>query len=570
MPLSSQSAPSHKASKHSAPAPKEDVHDPFDLVQASLFQAQQACEAKDWSQVIRQCEVAIGHCRQHSQAPSAKPPKLSQVHSTSSLHDLAELHQVKGALFERKGQIAKAIQAYQEAIDHAPELDGLQIKLGDLYRHQDEKEAAISHYQTAVSLNSQSIAGHAKLAALLVQQQRWHEGITHYEQALSLGGENLAPTAKTEMQLGLSQSFLEVGKQLKGQGKPDAAARAYLKAVEHQPNLFEAYNRLRYNLLRYEIGNDAPVLAEIITVCQKITGEFPNLVPAHIVLGYALTKQGKREAAIDCYRDISDRTAQRLHPQSDLWENAERRSPDYIILGAEKSGTSSLYCYLNRHPAILSPIEKEIDFFDLEYEQGVDWYLSHFPSMPQADGWRLGETSANYLYSEAAPKRILKHFPKVKLIVLLRNPIERTVSRFNMMVRNGTEKRSFEVAIQQEIQAIKKATRGDDIHWKALNVNRHLGNSLYYYHLKRWLNHFPREQFLILPSQTMFEQPEATLKQLYHHLGLEHSPEQDYPQYNAGTYEPIAPELRQTLAEFLAPPTRQLESLLNCSFNWSL
>ncbi|NJR70893.1 MAG: sulfotransferase domain-containing protein, partial [Synechococcales cyanobacterium CRU_2_2] len=179
--------------------------------------------------------------------------------------------------------------------------------------------------------------------------------------------------------------------------------------------------------------------------------------------------------------------------QTSPGSQAERRGPDFIIIGAEKCGTSSLYHYLRRHPAMLPPIEKEIDFFDVEYDRGLDWYLAHFPPMPQQPGWVTGETSPNYLYSDLAPERVHRHFPQTKLIVILRNPVDRTVSRFNMMVRNGTEKRSFEVAIAEELSQIQPEIDrdGEALRPSVLNWHRHIGNSLYYYHLKRWLDYFP-------------------------------------------------------------------------------
>lgn len=575
-----------------------------EALQQVLGQAQQDCQAQQWLKVIERCEAVIEQCHDylHRDAALASDP-LAAMPSPEPMSELAsgpdagpnlprslsDLHQVKGDLFRSEGQTDRAIQAYQQALRHPPEQGEVHAKLAELYAHQGQSEDAIAHYQKAVALSPSLPKAHAELALLQAQQQQWHEAIAHYQQALAPNqgpspssqlalSPALSPDQQAKIRLELGRAHFELGQQLKGQGKIEAAVRAYLQALQEHPRLFEVYNRLRYNLMRYEIAHRAAILNEIVSTCEQIVEQFPNLVQAHVTLGYALTKQGKREAAIERYRSICDRTIRRQHPDPQLWEKAERRGPDYIIIGAEKSGTSSLYHYLRRHPAMLPPIEKEIDFFDMEYDQGLNWYLAHFPPMPQSmpqsmppsGNWLTGETSANYLYSQAAPQRILEHFPKVKLIVLLRDPIERTVSRYNMMVRNGAEKRSFKAAIQQEIQRLQMAIQGDKIHWQALNGNRHLGNSLYYYHLKRWLDYFPREQLLIVPSEALFNQPEKMLHQLYIKLGLEPNPQQEYPQYNAGSYEPIDTEIRQLLADFLTPPTRKLETLLDCSFNWSL
>ena len=151
--------------------------------------------------------------------------------------------------------------------------------------------------------------------------------------------------------------------------------------------------------------------------------------------------------------------------------------------------------------------------------------------------------------------------------------MDRTVSRYNMMVRNGAEKRGFKVAIAEEISTIQQATAesesGNEIDWRALNRCRHIGNSLYYHHLKRWLALFPRQQLLVLQSEDLFAQPQQTMQQFYKLLGLDSDcPQQKYPQHNAGQYQPADADVRQQLSDFFATPNRQLETLLNQSFHW--
>lgn len=372
-----------------------------------------------------------------------------------------------------------------------------------------------------------------------------------------------------EVSAALGQAYLEQGQQFKQDGQVEAAVRAYLRALQHQPRLFTAYSRLRYNLMRYALKPGATVFSEVIAVCQHIIAQNPDLVPAHITMGYALTKQGNLAAATACYKAISAQVARQRQPIPTNWKAAQRRAPDFLVIGAEKCGTTSLHHYLSQHPEILSPVEKEIDFFDLEYDHGIDWYLAHFPPLPPQTGWLTGETSANYLYSKVAPQRVFEHFPKTKLFVILRHPIDRMVSRYNMMVSNGAEKRSLETVVSQEMERIQKAMTADDIPWPILNRCRHLGNSLYYYHLKRWLEIFPREQLLVLQSESLFSQPEPTMQQIFETLGLRHYSHATYPQQNAGDYQPINDDLYQTLADFFAPHIQKLEAYLGQTFDWS-
>ena len=461
-------------------------------IRLALQQAQQNCDAAQWSATIAACEAAIAQCQKLIH------PATHSAASTNPDRTAAALYQAKGDLFKKQGSLTEAIAAYQQALALNPEANEIATALGDLY--------------------------------------------------------------------------LTQARQLQQSDETVAATHLYLKALTHAPRLFTAYSKLRYNLLRYDIPRGDPLLQAVVKTCQSILAKHPNIQPARITLAYALTKLNRLPQAIACYRSIATSP-----------EDASRRAPDFIVIGAEKSGTTSLHQYLRSHPQVIPPVEKEIDFFDLEYSCGLDWYLAHFPpassKLAEPDSpnqaslgqthWITGETSANYLYSDVAPTRIFDCFPRVKLAVILRNPVDRTVSRYNMMVRNGTEKRDLATAMTAEIDIIQQATTGDNIAWKALNRCRHIGNSLYYHHLKRWLAVFPQEQLIVLQSEDLFEQPEQTMQQLYGQLGLasNRSP-QKYPPHNTGEYQPANSEVQQQLATFFTPYNRKLEQLLNRSFRW--
>ena len=537
-------------------------------IAAALKQAQLSCEQHNWPEVIASCQRAIAYCSQPAVSQPAVSQPAPQINNTpvptesltpESLTDAtkAELYEAKGDLFERQGQLENAIEAFEQAVGHHPEQVGPRVKL----------------------------------AALYVRQQQWALAVAQYEQALALDA------SLSEVRNSLAEGYVQQAQAFKQAGDVESSVSAYLQALRQQPRLFSVYSRLRYNLMRYDLPKGDPLFQEIAEVCQSIVSEQPALLPARVALGYALTKMGQLAEAIECFRQVGDRLISRqlapssapsLAPSSadssaDLAPNssdlasrpllAARRQPDFMIIGAEKCGTTSLYQYLRQHPAVLPPIEKEIDFFDTEYEQGIEWYLSHFPAMfaePNANAeFITGETSANYLYNNQAPARIFKHFPQIKLAVILRDPIDRTLSRYSMMVRNGAEKRSFEVAIAEEIDLIEQATTADgSIPWPVLNRCRHIGNSLYYHHLERWLTVFPRQQLLVLKSEDLFLQPAQTLKQLYETLGIADNPKQIYEKHNVGSYRPLEDRIRQPLADFFAPHTQKLETLLGQSFQW--
>ena len=490
-----------------------------DSIEKVLLQAQESCKAEQWTAVIAACKTAIVHSQQ-----CLKSKELEDGLGKDNLGlETQTADSSDGLSTDGLSTDGLSIEQTTAALHQAK---------GDLFKSQGDLAAAIASYQQAIEID---------------------------------------PTA-AEIKTALGSAYITQAMLLQQAGDTAAATRHYLQALTQLPRLFAAYSRLRYNLMRYDIPSGNLLLQEIALSCQSILQKHPQILPAQITLSYAQTKLGHLTEAINGYRSITGAP-----------ENAERRAPDFIIVGAEKSGTTSLYQYMRSHPQFMPPVEKEIDFFDLEYSCGLDWYLSHFPpasgeiiqppNRPKVDldktHWITGETSANYLYSDVAPARIYEHFPYIKIVAILRDPVNRTVSRYNMMVRNGAEKRSFSAAIAAEIAAIQQATAGDDIDWRVLNRCRHIGNSLYYYHLKRWLACFPREQMLVLRSEDLFNNPQQTMQQFYTLLGLNSSGSpQQYPRHNAGDYRPVDTDIRRQLTDFFAPHTQKLETLLNQSFHW--
>jgi len=131
--------------------------------------------------------------------------------------------------------------------------------------------------------------------------------------------------------------------------------------------------------------------------------------------------------------------------------------PDFIIIGVQRGGTTSLYKYMTKHPKIIPALKKEIHFFDNKFGKGLSWYESQFMQNPffcllkrkrKSEDTITGEASPYYIYHPHVPKRISKILPNVKLIAILRNPIERAFSHYNHEVRLGAEKLSFEDALK--------------------------------------------------------------------------------------------------------------------------
>lgn len=233
-----------------------------------------------------------------------------------------------------------------------------------------------------------------------------------------------------------------------------------------------------------------------------------------------------------------------------------RKLPDFIIIGAQKAGTSSLFYYLSQHPDLALAAQKEIHYYNYYREKGkgLNWYKSFFPSV--FSDKQTGEASPYYLFDAAVPQRIKQDVPGVKLIVLLRNPIDRAYSAYSMNARRAANPfPTFEQAIANE-----------DMSQEASRV--YLWRGLYAQHLKHWLEHFKPEQLLVIKSEDFFTDPKTTLKAVYEFLGIaEIYPRNTRPQ-EVGRYEELAPGTRKSLQEYYAEPNRRLARMLGPQFRW--
>jgi hypothetical protein len=257
-----------------------------------------------------------------------------------------------------------------------------------------------------------------------------------------------------------------------------------------------------------------------------------------------------------------------------------RMLPDYIIIGAQKCGTSSLYRYLNEHPSVAAAAGKEVHYFDWHYRRGPRWYRAHFPTVAYRElfrartGQRLvtGEASPYYLFHPHSPLRIKRLVPDVKLIALLRDPAERAVSAYHHQVRAGTEPLSLAEALEQEPSRlageIERLSRNEDYKSVAHRRYSYLSRGHYAEQLEQWFRHFPREQLLVIRSEDFFNDPGGAVADVATFLGLPPLPPRQFRRFNAGDYEHTDPAIRARLNDYFAPHNRRLYQLLGRDFGW--
>ncbi|MFT6249112.1 MAG: hypothetical protein ACJAZQ_002324 [Cognaticolwellia sp.] len=202
------------------------------------------------------------------------------------------------------------------------------------------------------------------------------------------------------------------------------------------------------------------------------------------------------------------------------------RLPDFLIIGAAKSGTSSLYNYLRRHHQIFMPDRKEPQFFDVNYGNGVEWYSALFNNAKPDQV--CGEATTAYTHRThlfPVPDRIYALLPNTKFIYIMRNPVDRAYSQYVQQIKVGQVKQrnlndsSFE--IPETFEELLK--RGDSVaqvddYMEKVKV---LAPSMYMDRINEYLEFFPKESFLFLLFEDLIENPEDTLRNICEFIGVD-------------------------------------------------
>ena len=252
--------------------------------------------------------------------------------------------------------------------------------------------------------------------------------------------------------------------------------------------------------------------------------------------------------------------------------NTIRVLPDFFVIGVVRSGTTSMYHYLDQHPSIVKSAYDEIGFFDDNFRLGWSWYRSLFPTRMKKE--KIKEETGNfltfddtpfYIYNEIVAKRIREFFPNGKIIVLLRNPIDRAYSNYFLGVRMGDEKRSFEEAILEEMEHIKQYS---EIQIDEFLSQSYLGRGLYALQLEIWFRYFKRENILIIKSEDFSKNTQRIMEQVFRFLDLPNFKIKNTQKSNVAEYPNMEKKTRDLLREFFRPYNEKLYDMLKIDYNW--
>jgi len=233
---------------------------------------------------------------------------------------------------------------------------------------------------------------------------------------------------------------------------------------------------------------------------------------------------------------------------------------DFVVAGVQKAGTTALHYFLAKHPHIALPRDQALHFFDKEehFQSAPDYRILHGNFSP---GWRwqiAGEVTADYVYYTPALERIARYNPEMKLIISLRNPVDRAFSHWNMRRAKGREPLEFLEAIQRDQAHIGSGLRG----------NAHLERGFYATQLERVFDLFPREQVLLIKYEDFRRDYGRTVNRLFDFLGVRRLTSLKNKEQNAGPYQrKITAEERSYVSDLFEEEISRLEAMLgwDCS-----
>ena len=504
--------------------------------------------------------------------------------------DLPGIYEKLGyALGQTESDLSLVLE--QSQLQIKPENWKFYLQLGENLAKYDRPKSAIIFYQAL--LTSMPSCGNlsAELEELLQQQEKCVSVALEEDRALASSRTTVAQKPDD------CWSYYNLGAVLSHQKYWEEAAAAFFQAIEINSDLPWWFY---YNL--WEVFVRQNKLDEVENLCREVVAAKPEAFWPYLNLGEALTRQGKIAEAIDFYRTvsykqsfaslISKRTGKMPVPQEETgkmpvpqeetgkmpvpqeetgilpvpqnWNLKPVKVPNFIIIGCQRCGTTSLYTYLAQHPQILTPIKKEMDFFSWHFDRGIDWYLAHFPPMPPGEQFLTGEASPSYFDSREAPERLYRVFPEAKLIVLLRNPVDRAISQFYRLTDLNWEARSLDRVISDEIERLNQNPEyiiGEE-------PGNYLARGRYIEFIKNWRTFFPPEQLLILKSEDFYAGAATTVKQVLEFLDLPEYQLSEYQNANPGSYQPVNQSVRDLLRDYFRPYNQQLEEYLGRKLDW--
>lgn len=433
------------------------------------------------------------------------------------------------------------------------------IKQAQHVKQQNQLEKALSLYQKAINLSpeikSELLQAYFDLGKALAKEAKWDQAVNCYQKIIEVNPD-------------FYEAYLYLGDSYRYKDNIDEAINCYIKAIQIKPNHSSPYERIKRLIKNFSLSRKQ--LEQINQIASEIIQIKPNNKQVKTILPYSFILLGEVSEAIKCCQKITYHNNLALKPDfvKNYWCNSKSSGPDFMIIGFMKCGTTSLYDYMLQHPQILPASQKEIMFFNDEklFNLGTDWYLSNFPPIPDEINYLTGEASTLYVHYSLIAQRLRDSFPKTKLIVILRNPVDQAISHYFFNFKQGAIKnKTIEEVLDSRLNKIAKMT---DI-GKEIDGNEGIIYAgLYVFFLEKWMSIFPKEQFLILRTEDLAANPINVMEQVFDFLELPNYQITQFPKKNSGSYQGISKEVICKLSEFYKPYNQMLENCIGMKLKW--
>ncbi len=364
------------------------------------------------------------------------------------------------------------------------------------------------------------------------------------------------------------EAYFYLGDLYRNQGKNDLSAIYYIKSAQFNPKNTLVYVRIN-RLIRSSMLSD-----ETLDKINKFSSDALRASPVNQrverILLYCLILQKESVHATKLCQKKTMSNNLLLKPDyvKNFWKKGKQQGPDFIVIGFMKCGTTSLYDYMTKHPNILPASQKEIMFFNDEklFQLGTDWYLSNFPPRIERTEYLTGEASTMYIHQSTIAQRLQEKFPETKIIILLRDPVSRAISNYYFNLGHGVNQhKTLEEIFKKESRVLSDV---NDLSTHLEGKSGIIATGLYSYFIKKWMDIFPKEQFLVLNAYDLNNSPQFVMNKVFDFLDLPNYNISDFPKMNSGSYDPINQTLIDNLSDFYRPHNKLLEELLNRKFNW--
>ena len=251
--------------------------------------------------------------------------------------------------------------------------------------------------------------------------------------------------------------------------------------------------------------------------------------------------------------------------------------PDFLVIGAKRCGTTSLYQHLPEHPCISKSPHDNMGFFNDNFHLGVNWYKSFFPTTftrnkikSKFGDFLAFDVTTKYMEEESTANNVYQTKPNMKIIIILRNPVDRAYSQYHLSVRQTAERRSFEDVVEENMNRLNKESHE---HYKikpkfSAKEDNYLKKGLYALQLRYWLKIFPRENILIVSTEEFESNQQIIYNKIFEFLNISKFEVKNTKKMQKGNYPPIKSETRNLLLDYFRPHNHELFELINMEFDW--